>query len=469
MEDRLSSEEIALLKKEFGITSDSILKVKVENMSDLDLDVLLNRLKNPGTTAYPDYKEPAKQTTAKPAANSTGASADNKEQDFENNFRRNKSSKGITDAEFSLLKASAGGNETEAKKMVINMPKYILNDIINKQKKVNEEELIALSNNSYSHDKLRDEYSEQEIELLKRYFNINDENKLILKTDSMPDFDMDVLLHRLKQPFRLGMDNTNAYSGYGLGSGVPESLVQSELSNSNTANNFSNEEIQLFKNYYHKESEADIVDKIQTLSDYELDKALKYQKNIQQREDILDKAYEYLNYTWIPAQDLVGYNGGVEYKKGELRHGPAYSQHSRISWDEFDEKLDDSDFYSPFTRAKDNVIMPMYGQDCSGFVSDVWNLPKMGTWTIHDQIEGKYEEPKYDYFNLYQLSSFHDLKPGDAVLSPGHHIRLVSKVIGDTVYCIEQTTSGDDGTQKNSYLISELEAENYIPISKFKP
>ena len=243
-----------------------------------ELDVLLNRLKNPGTTAYPGYKEPSKQTTTKPAANSTGASADNEEQDFENNFRRNKSSKGITDAEISLLKASAGGNETEAKKMVINMPEHILDDIINKQKKVNEEELIALTNNSYSYDKLRDEYSEQEIELLMKYFNIYDENKLILKTDSMPDYEMDVLLHRLKQPFRLGMDNTNAYSGYGLGSGAPASLGQFELSNANTANNFSNEEIAMLKEHFRTDSEAKALAMAETKSDYELDRILDWQK-----------------------------------------------------------------------------------------------------------------------------------------------------------------------------------------------
>ena len=73
LKDRFSSKEIALLKKEFGIASDSRLKAKVESMDDYDLDVLLHRLKNPAKPEYPDYQEPspAKKPPTAPAAPST--------------------------------------------------------------------------------------------------------------------------------------------------------------------------------------------------------------------------------------------------------------------------------------------------------------------------------------------------------------------------------------------------------------
>ena len=133
LKERFSTEEINLLKKEFGITSDSALRKKVESMSDYDLDVLLNRLKNPGTNAYPGYEEPAKQPSTNHTTSPSSKPKISKEQEFENTFRYNKNLKGITDADFDLLKASVGGKEIEAKKMVINLPVHILDDIINKE------------------------------------------------------------------------------------------------------------------------------------------------------------------------------------------------------------------------------------------------------------------------------------------------------------------------------------------------
>ena len=133
LKERFSTEEINLLKKEFGITSDSALRKKVESMSDYDLDVLLNRLKNPGTNAYPGYEEPAKQPSTNHTTTPSSTPTISKEQEFENTFRYNKNLKGITDAEFDLLKASVGGKETEAKKMVINLPVHILDDIITRE------------------------------------------------------------------------------------------------------------------------------------------------------------------------------------------------------------------------------------------------------------------------------------------------------------------------------------------------
>ena len=135
LKERFSTEEINLLKKEFGITSDSALRKKVESMSDYDLDVLLNRLKNPGTNAYPGYEEPAKQPSTNHTTTPSSTPTISKEQEFENTFRYNKSLKGITDADFDLLEESVGGKETEAKKMVINLPTHILIDIIQRQKR----------------------------------------------------------------------------------------------------------------------------------------------------------------------------------------------------------------------------------------------------------------------------------------------------------------------------------------------
>ncbi len=91
------------------------------------------------------------------------------------------------------------------------------------------------------------------------------------------------------------------------------------------------------------------------------------------------------------------------------------------------------------------------GVDCSGFVSQVWNLPnKYSTRTLPDISTG--------------YASYDDLLPGDIVNKAGHHVRLIHNNNGNGSYLIiEASGSGTDWrVGYNNYTLADLEPD-YLP------
>ena len=122
-------------------------------MDDLELDVLLNRLKNPGTTAYPDYKEPGstKKLPTPPAVPSTTNPLSGRPEIIkpsqikpkritdtgtggQSAFQAAKYVKHISGVDYNYLLSLFKGNEIKAQEAVINLKEDELQEMIDKQK-----------------------------------------------------------------------------------------------------------------------------------------------------------------------------------------------------------------------------------------------------------------------------------------------------------------------------------------------
>jgi hypothetical protein len=92
------------------------------------------------------------------------------------------------------------------------------------------------------------------------------------------------------------------------------------------------------------------------------------------------------------------------------------------------------------------------GVDCSGFVSKAWGIEKRGTSGLLDVAT--------------ELSSVADVRPGDAFVWPGRHVRLVTGSepgAGVAFTVLESSTSlRCEGVCESSYRLSEL--NGYRPI-----
>jgi cell wall-associated NlpC family hydrolase len=91
------------------------------------------------------------------------------------------------------------------------------------------------------------------------------------------------------------------------------------------------------------------------------------------------------------------------------------------------------------------------GVDCSGFVSRAWGIAKLGTSGL---------------LNVSNKERVSELKPGDALVWPGHHVRLfVGEDSGPAILfrVIESATRRDcEGVCEQSYRATQL--NQYIPI-----
>lgn len=99
----------------------------------------------------------------------------------------------------------------------------------------------------------------------------------------------------------------------------------------------------------------------------------------------------------------------------------------------------------------DCIFPKAAGIDCSGFVSRAWGVTKRGTSQL---------------FNIASRIRVNDLKPGDALNWPGHHVRLLVSVDrGPAIafHVIESTAQPDcEGVCERVYRATEL--NDYTPI-----
>jgi cell wall-associated NlpC family hydrolase len=103
--------------------------------------------------------------------------------------------------------------------------------------------------------------------------------------------------------------------------------------------------------------------------------------------------------------------------------------------------------------ALDYCLVPeSAGVDCSGFVSKAWGIEKRGTSGLLDVAT--------------ELSDIADLRPGDAFVWPGHHVRLFTGLdagAGVAYTVLESTTKLQcEGVCQSSYRPSELNGYQLI-------
>jgi hypothetical protein len=169
--------------------------------------------------------------------------------------------------------------------------------------------------------------------------------------------------------------------------------------------------------------------------------------SIVQQNRIIERARGMIYVRWTPPEDIHMWNSDKEFEKGIMYEGIPYTQSTNQVRDskEFLQELNNK---SSIEFTENNCIGPNYGNDCSGFVSAVWGIPRC---TTHD-IE------KYT-----KRIDFNDLKPGDALLTD-EHIMLFSNWNNEkhnslTVY--EQTPPK---ARMQIYSISYLNSKNYKAI-----
>lgn len=141
-------------------------------------------------------------------------------------------------------------------------------------------------------------------------------------------------------------------------------------------------------------------------------------------------------YSWTPSQSVRKWKNMGIYFSGTTYTGIPYSQTeyqcsiSSVSWiggRYFDLEKEDSNsgFYDDYTRTLHDppevIVMPKYGNDCSGYVSISWDIGRETTVGIssHNLI-GKTTESR--------LKQYARMSPGDALVVSGSHTFIIKTI-----------------------------------------
>lgn len=188
----------------------------------------------------------------------------------------------------------------------------------------------------------------------------------------------------------------------------------------------------------------------------------------EQRLRYVQNANSMVNYKWTPTQNLTGWKGNYVFKAGTTYSGIPYTQSpNQTNLAAFQGALTKSDFYSTYTNSSGK--MPRYGNDCSGFLSFAYEIPRQTTAQFVNGIKsGTYKKiGSYDPNNLKQndlLSSYSKLTAGDAVVKSGHAMFVANNVSSENYCLMYEQTPGHAQTTKWTY--SSLVAGGYMPFSK---
>ncbi|WP_185652883.1 hypothetical protein [Clostridium sp. DJ247] len=165
-----------------------------------------------------------------------------------------------------------------------------------------------------------------------------------------------------------------------------------------------------------------------------------------QQDKIIHRAKDMVYLKWTPNRDIPMWNSQEKFKKGITYEGIPYtwSANQVRNSKEFLKNLSNNNLQG----IEDKYLEPNYGNDCSGFVSAAWNIPRCTTHNIQ-----KYTKE----------IDFKQLRPGDALLAE-EHIMLFSNWNDTnhtklTVY--EQTPPK---ARMTTYSISYLHSENYRAV-----
>lgn len=166
-----------------------------------------------------------------------------------------------------------------------------------------------------------------------------------------------------------------------------------------------------------------------------------------QENNIIKRARDMTYVKWMPPQDISMWNSNEKFQKGRIYEGIPYtwSTNQVRSSKEFLKELSSK---NSLEFIENNCEGPNYGNDCSGFVSAAWNIPRCTTRDIE----------KYT-----KHISFEQLKPGDALLTDDHIILFSNwnEVNHSSLTAYEQTPPK---ARMHTFLVTYLKSKNYQPI-----
>lgn len=199
-----------------------------------------------------------------------------------------------------------------------------------------------------------------------------------------------------------------------------------------------------------------------------------------ERNTIISNAQAMLNVFWIPAKNIRGWRNGYTFYVGNKYAGIPYSQTVyQCDLAKFNSYYNSttSGFCDNYTRslwnddlnAYETIIMPKYGNDCSGYVSFCWSISRNTTSSLVDGIKnGTF--PKVGSYNAYNptttelKTAYKSLQKGDAVVKSGHTFLIASNDTANSkVYCYEQTPYF---VQYTVWTYNTMASNKYMPFAK---
>ncbi len=202
-----------------------------------------------------------------------------------------------------------------------------------------------------------------------------------------------------------------------------------------------------------------------------------------EREEIRSRGMGMLNYLWIPNNNVRGWRNNYTFTSGNVYIGIPYSQTDyQCNLDDFKYNFNNPNttgFYTNYTRTftysdgtSETIIMPKYGNDCSGFVSISWGISRQTTKSFLAGIKSgtypkvgsyTYTDSSYPTASVLE-TAYTSLDKGDAVVKNGHTFLIAANDIPNSrVIAYEQTPYI---TRVQAWSYSDMASDGYLPFAK---
>ena len=210
------------------------------------------------------------------------------------------------------------------------------------------------------------------------------------------------------------------------------------------------------------------------LSDYDTFALMEYQADTDKIQAVIDRAYEWVNYTWTAPVDIPVYNNLYDeslypayyhteyyFKAGTEMHGLPYTlSNSKYNLEKYEALSNTAKAASAvFTYSGVKMWGPKYAADCSELVSDCLyhGDPLIGT-------DGQtYFSSNKAY--MYETVSWDQIAPGDALAKTGHTM-IVVDVSADNITTVEQKGNGDDAGALHCTNVEARDGGGYYVCGK---
>lgn len=189
--------------------------------------------------------------------------------------------------------------------------------------------------------------------------------------------------------------------------------------------------------------------------------------------EVLRRAFSMLELRWSPGDVMDGWGVAELYRPYRVYRGIPYSQCGyQQDAEKFLKALSQPQSYRP-SCSPYGILQGNAGNDCSGFVSRSWALPRQTTWGFDQLIDQGFLQKLGNWENIPRpekealLAAYPALLPADALLctAGGGHIALVlsNDPFHRRVYCLEQTPPS---VQLSVWNYEDLAERFYKPIRK---
>lgn len=187
-------------------------------------------------------------------------------------------------------------------------------------------------------------------------------------------------------------------------------------------------------------------------------------------DSVLIRGDSSVNITWIPDSintDPTWYiqNGSLctgsdtvylhsDFIPGRTYHGIAFSYGGEDLWDVFGQRIDSgypAGSHLCHYRTFGDPSPAIAGTDCSGFLCNIWNVPRMST-------SGLAQSPRFEKIDKSQL------RVGDALVRAGYHCVFVVESEDLTETVIWEASSSVFGCRERITDITESYWEPYIAL-----